>query len=118
MDVEGEDNTDNENYEFYESGCWNSSLQLRIENALSNEYFDVEFDEREEMNESSYAGSDNTSWLLSLGQSLLQSLLLWQPLTVYIKSWIGLWMFTWNLEMKVLYNAFIPFHGIREFSSI
>ena len=81
MEVEGEDNEENDNYEFYESGCWNSSLQLRIENELSNEYFDVEFEEREEMNESSYAGSDTDSWLTALGQSLLQSLLLWQPLT-------------------------------------
>merc|ERR1719242_164576 len=58
-------NTNNENYELYESGCWNTSLQLRIENELSGDYFDGEYEEREEMNESSYGGSDTASWLLS-----------------------------------------------------
>merc|ERR1719295_677020 len=98
--VESEDNTDNDNYEFYESGCWNSSLQLRIENELSGDYFDEEYLEREEMNESSYGGSDTASWLLSLGQSLMLSLVLWQPLTLYVVTWFRIWMFTWNLEMR------------------
>ena len=81
LEASSEDNTDNDNYEFYESGCWNSSLQLRVENELSGDYFDEEYEEREEMNESSYGGSDTVSWLVSLGQSLGQSLVLWQPLT-------------------------------------
>jgi len=104
--VEGEDNTENENYEFYESGCWNSSLQLRIENELSSDYFDGEYEEREEMNESSYAGSDTNSWILSLGQSLTLSLVLWQPLTLYVVTWIKIWLFTWNLPLK--FPAKIP----------
>ena len=64
LEASSEDNTDNDNYEFYESGCWNSSLQLRIENELSGDYFDEEYEEREEMNESSYGGSDTVSWLV------------------------------------------------------
>ena len=82
LDVESEDNEDNENWALYDSGCWNTSLQLRIENELSIGYFGEEFQEREEMNSSSYGGSDTASWLLSLGQSLLLSMILWQPLNV------------------------------------
>merc|ERR1711972_1196576 len=52
------------------------------------------------MNESSYGGSDAMSWLLSLGQSLLLSLVLWQPLTLYVVTWIKIWMFTWNLPIR------------------
>lgn len=72
----------------YESGCWNSSLHLRIENALSEDYFDAKYTETDELNSGSYGGSDSRSWLLSLGQSLTLSLLLWQPLTyVFIFSY-------------------------------
>merc|ERR1719414_2925768 len=51
------------------------------------------------MNGSSYGGSDSESWLLSLFQSLMLSLVLWQPLTLYVVTWIKIWMFTWHLEM-------------------
>lgn len=52
------------------------------------------------MNESSYGGSDTASWLLSLGQSLMLSLVLWQPLTLFVITGFRIWLFTWNLEMK------------------
>lgn len=82
----------------------NSSLQLRIENALSGDLFAENYAEREAMNASSYGGSDTKSWLVALGQSLGQSLVLWQPLTLYFVTWIRLWMFTWNIEMKFPMN--------------
>jgi len=46
-------NTNNEHYELYQSNCWNTSLQLRIENELSIDYFDAEYAGRELLNESS-----------------------------------------------------------------
>ena len=93
------DNEDNANYELYESGCWNTSLQLRIENELSVGYFGDEFQAAQEANSASYAGSDAGSWLLSLGQSLVLSMVLWQPMTVYLLTWICVWMFTWHIEI-------------------
>jgi len=93
-------NTGNANYELYESDCWNTSFELRLENALSVEYANEEYLEREEMNAQSYGGSDAAPWLLSLGQALLLSMVLWQPLTLYVITWLKVWMFTWNLEMK------------------
>merc|ERR1712197_241083 len=51
-------------------------------------------------NESSYGGSDARSWLLSLGLELLLSLFFWQPLMVYIVTWMHVWMFTWHLELE------------------
>ena len=74
-------NPNNPNHDLYQTDCWNSSLSLRIENALSDTFFNRIYTERVTMNESSYGGSDAMSWLLSLGQSLLLSLVLWQPLT-------------------------------------
>ena len=81
LEVVGTVNEDNRNVQLYGSDCWTTSLQLRIEDALSKTYFDEAYAQRIELNESSYAGSDSDSWLLSLGQSLLLSLILWQPLT-------------------------------------
>ena len=74
-------NEDNSNADLYGTDCWMSSMQLRIENELSAMKFDEKYLERLEYNASSYAGSDAMSWLLSLGLSLLLSLVLWQPLT-------------------------------------
>jgi hypothetical protein len=42
------------------------------------------------------------AWLLSLVESLLLSILLWQPLTVYVVTWIKLWQFTWNIKMSIM----------------
>ena len=81
LSVSSSDNEENTNLDLYNSNCWNSSLQLRIENELSADYLDAEYHEREDMNSSSYGGSDSESWLLSLFQSLMLSLVLWQPLT-------------------------------------
>jgi len=97
-------NTDNANYELYENGCWNNSLQLRIENELSVGYFGDEFQAAQEANSASYGGSDSGSWLLALGQSLLLSMLLWQPINVYILTWISVWMFSWHIEILMPWN--------------
>ena len=53
------------------------------------------------MNESGYGGSDTGSWLLSLGQALLLSIFIWQPLVMLIWTIFCIWMFTWNLEISV-----------------
>ena len=74
-------NTSNSHSHLYDGDCWNSSLHLRIEDALTNVAFNEEFTEQIERNQSSYGGSDAASWLLALGQSTLLSLALWQPLT-------------------------------------
>ena len=89
------DNISHPHHDLYGSECWNNSLQLRIENGLSREWFNDQYLEREEMNEGSYGGSDSGSWLLSLLQSLLLSLLLWQPLTIWLITWLKIWMFTY-----------------------
>ena len=103
LHVESSRNKNNPNADLYASDCWTTSLHLRIEDDLSVDYFDAVYAKREELNGSSYGGSDARSWLLSLGQSLLLSLFFWQPLLTYIVTWIKLWMFTWHLEMKVLF---------------
>ena len=93
--------TTHEHYNLYQDDCWNTSLNLRIENALSIEDFKKQYEERQLMNESGYGGSDTGSWLLSLGQALLLSIFIWQPLVMLIWTVFCIWMFTWNLEISV-----------------
>eukprot|EP01083_Nonionella_stella_P117890 351749_1 len=81
--------------------CWNTSLVTQIDHELSIKKFAQDYAAQQEKNASSYAGGDAQSWLLSLFQSLLTSLILWQPLTVYVVTWIKLWMFSWHLKMKL-----------------
>ena len=97
-------NTENPRWALYETDCWNSSLQLRIENGLSGDKFNADYEKREEQNSSSYGGSDTGSWLLSLFQSLMLSILIWQPLTMLIWTLLCVWMFTWNLEISIPWN--------------
>eukprot|EP01083_Nonionella_stella_P172283 590697_1 len=96
------ENTENSNHVLYQNNdCWNTTLALRIEADLSKEKFLNDYVEQEVKNASSYAGGDAKSWLLSIFQSLLTSLILWQPLTLYIVTWIKIWMFSWHLKMQV-----------------
>jgi len=94
----------NVNWDSSDRDCWNTSLQMRIENALSLEQFDAEYEEREEMNASGYGGSDSGSWLLALMQSLLLSIFIWQPLVMLIWTILSIHMFTWNLQISIPWN--------------
>ena len=96
------DNPNNANYEIYQSEpCWQSSMALNIENVLSSEYFDEENLKRKLENTDNWGAGESSSWLLSIFVSLLTSLILWQPLTVYMLTWLKIWMFTWHLKMKI-----------------
>eukprot|EP01083_Nonionella_stella_P127456 386055_1 len=81
--------------------CWNKSLALQMEDRLSKKAFQLDYMDQEAKNASSYAGGDAESWLASILQSLLTSLLLWQPLRIYVITWIKIWMFSWHLKMNV-----------------
>eukprot|EP01084_Bolivina_argentea_P256747 432385_1 len=87
--------------ELYDEECWNKTLKLQIESILSETDFDTKYVQHKIKNTSSYGGSDSSSWLLSIFQSLMTSLILWQPLTVWVFTWIKIWAFTWHLKMKV-----------------
>merc|ERR1719474_579205 len=100
LEVHRKANSENPHAHLFSSECWNTSLVLRLENKLSLSMFWDEFLERIDMNASSYGGSDSTSWLLALFQSVALSLVLWQPLTIYVVTWIKIWMFTWNLPIE------------------
>ena len=75
-------NSNNINIEsgLYNESGWNNSINLQIEDSLSDQWFAEQESELEASNSASYGGSDSESWLLSIFQSLLLSLLLWQPL--------------------------------------
>ena len=82
--------------------CWQLQRQLVLSSELSE--IDVAAAQAELVRPKyadSFSGetSDSASWLLSLVQSLLLSLLVWQPLTVYVVTWMKVWLFTWNLKM-------------------
>eukprot|EP01083_Nonionella_stella_P183457 663081_1 len=95
------DNPDNPNSALYQDDCWNNTLGLRVEDRLSNNAFQRDYIEQLAKNAASYAGGDAESWLLSIFQSLFTSLLLWQPLRIYVFTWIKIWMFSWHLKMNV-----------------
>merc|ERR1712217_879150 len=98
-------NRNNANWGLYEdTNCWNTSLELRIEDELSNEQFNQDYEDREEMNASGYGGSDTGSWLLSLFQSLMLSIFIWQPLVMMIWTVLCVWMFSWNLPISIPWN--------------
>eukprot|EP01084_Bolivina_argentea_P150737 263216_1 len=72
-------------------------FDLEFENTSNTNTF-VPLKERlkDELRENKYK---TYAWLISLFTSLLTSMILWQPLTVYITSWIKLVQFTYNLSM-------------------
>eukprot|EP01083_Nonionella_stella_P146148 459255_1 len=102
MEAHAIPNMNNRNSYFYANDdCWNTTLALQIEAKLSKEKFAMDFIEQQAKNASSYAGGDTNSWLLSILQSLLTSMILWQPLTVYVVTWLKIWMFSWHLKMQI-----------------
>eukprot|EP01083_Nonionella_stella_P289770 986074_1 len=102
LEAQQKPNADNSHFDLYQNEeCWNTSLSLQIEMDLSKKQFLNDYVEQQAKNASSYGGSDARSWLFSVFESLITSLILWQPLTVYVVTWIKIWMFSWNLRMKV-----------------
>eukprot|EP01083_Nonionella_stella_P308653 1089990_1 len=99
LEMEAEADPANPNVALIEAmDCWNSTLSLQLEDRLSREKFLQDSMRQDVLNAASYGGSDSTSWLVSIFQSLLQSMLVWNPVTIYIKTWIAVWLFTWNVE--------------------
>jgi len=93
-------NEDNPNAELYaSSSCWNTTLSLQLEADASKAQFESDALDQKLAESGSYGGGDSASWLLSIAQSLLMSIILWQPMTLYIVTWIKLWAFTWHLKM-------------------
>ena len=90
-----------DNYGLYQRPCWNNSMALQMEYNVSL----IDFNSKQQilMNEygNTYAGNETQSWLLSIFQSLITSLILWQPLMTYVLTWIKLWLFTWHLKMNI-----------------
>eukprot|EP01083_Nonionella_stella_P106930 309061_1 len=101
MDAHAAKNSANPHMDLYENDeCWNTTLSLQIEASLSKDKFLADFAAQQYKNAMSYAGSDSMSWVLSIFQSLLQSIFLWQPLNVYLKTWVRVWLFSWNLKIS------------------
>jgi len=66
-------NKKNENYETYHNE------QLQIESLLSAQNFDKKNLQKQLGNTGSYGGSDSQSWLLSVAQSLVATLIVMTP---------------------------------------
>merc|ERR1719242_1267150 len=81
--------------------CWQNFKQNVISRQLSLEYIRQLQDQLSPDRPDNFPGASTSSlsFLISLGQSILLSLLLWQPLTIYMTTWLKLWMFTWNISM-------------------
>ena len=84
--------------------CRTNIVGYNIETKLSIDYADVvDTSLKEYLTKSDNFGiniTDSGTWLISLGLSLLLSIFIWQPLNIYIKTWIKLWSFTLNLSLN------------------
>ena len=85
----------------YSEPCWHEELSKTIQMDESLRLADEKQSVLDDINESTYGGGQSKSWILSIFQSLLTSLILWQPLTIYVITWIKIWAFTWHLKMKI-----------------
>ena len=96
-------NAQNSNLAEYDEECWSNDKRLVIEELLSVR----SLQDLQASLESHFSGdydaqnTESWKWLLSMLQSLLLSIFLWQPLTVYLMTWIKIHLFSWNLRMKL-----------------
>jgi len=99
-----EANAQNENVQngLYGAECWRNNKLLELEDLLSiRSIADLQNSLESTFSGSYAADSESAKWLLSMIQSLVLSILVWQPLTVYLVTWAKVWMFSWNLRMKM-----------------
>ena len=103
LNYEKEKNAADPNLSKYDEDCWENNALLSLANLLSIR----NFEDLQDSIKSAYNGDydddlpETGKWLLNCLQSLVLSVFLWQPLTVYIITWIKIWMFSWNLRMKL-----------------
>jgi len=83
----------------YDEQCWDMNPQLLINQELSEQQVEQNI-EGLNNNFGSHV-PDASSWLLSLLESTLLSLFLWQPLTIYFITWLNIWLFSWNLPISL-----------------
>ena len=97
----GNNNALNINLNPFNQDCFNNDILLDISNRVSDE--DIEIKNSSLYNYVSSFGdniSDAGSWLTSLFISILLSIFVWQPLTIYVATWIKIWAFTWDLRVR------------------
>eukprot|EP01084_Bolivina_argentea_P134157 236699_1 len=89
--------------DIYKHKCWDLYMSLRIESELNQQYINSEQNALDSTYSDNYSNinSDSQTWLLSLMQSLLTSILIWQPLSILILTYVKVWMFVWNLKMDI-----------------
>ena len=80
--------------------CWkNNKLLVSVETYLSLK----QVAEKQSSLHSDYSDDfktdTSTTWLLSLLESFALSIAIWQPVTIYIVTWLKLWFFSLNLRM-------------------
>ena len=76
--------------------CFESLIHRAYETPLTAEYVEQLKAELASGEDDDYSASldESSSWLIALAQSLVASVLLWQPLNIYISTWIKIWLFT------------------------
>ena len=97
----GNNNALNINLNPFSQDCFNNDILLDISNRVSDE--DIEQKNSALYSYISAFGnniSDAGSWLTSLFISIILSIFIWQPLTVYFVTWIKIWAFTWDLRVR------------------
>jgi len=103
----------NQVQEIEDEQCYNLSLSLNIKHqVLEQQIIEIQnsgddISELDQAYADDFAGIDNdsTKWLLNILISFLFSVFMWQPLTIYILTWVKIWAFHNGLIMEAsVYN--------------
>eukprot|EP01084_Bolivina_argentea_P264507 448063_1 len=83
--------------------CWSNDKIKSISYDLSIENIKELQNSLNPNHSSNFPGdiTNSITWLLSIFESVLLSIFLWQPLTIYFITFIKVWMLTWNVRMGV-----------------
>eukprot|EP01083_Nonionella_stella_P286664 975634_1 len=83
----------------YDEECWDMDPQLVINEELAEQQL---LDDADALNDNFGSHvTDSKAWLLQLLQSVIVSVFVWQPLTIYVITWLNIWLFSWNLPVSL-----------------
>ena len=78
--------------------CWENNFREK----LNNRFTEIYIENKQNSAATDYGWdylTDSRAWLISLCGSLAFSTFLWQPITIWLMTWMKLWAFSHNLKL-------------------
>ena len=82
----------------YVPSCWENNFKEK----LNNRFTEIYIENKQNSVATEYGLdyiTDSRAWLISLCESLVFSIFLWQPIGIWLMTWLKLWAFTHNLKL-------------------